>query len=44
MIKNPLLALRTVKGKLLGITLISAGAALLAAGAVLAAYDYGEIR
>lgn len=42
--KISFLAFRTVKGKLLGITLISAGAALLAAGAVLALYDYREMR
>jgi two-component system, sensor histidine kinase len=42
--KTSFLSFRTVKGKLLAITLISAGAALLAAGAVLALYDYREMR
>jgi two-component system, sensor histidine kinase len=36
--------LRTVKGKLLVINLLSAGAAFLVAGAVLAAYDYHEMQ
>jgi signal transduction histidine kinase/CheY-like chemotaxis protein/HPt (histidine-containing phosphotransfer) domain-containing protein len=42
--KISFLAFRTVKGKLLGISLVSAGAALLAAGAVLALFDYREMR
>src|SRR5271156_2417461 len=35
---------RTLKGKLLGISIISAGTALLAACVVLAAYDYHSLR
>jgi two-component system, sensor histidine kinase len=42
--KKSFLSFKTVRGKLLGITLASAAAALLTAGLVLAAYDYREIR
>ena len=42
--KKSFLSFTTVRGKLLGITLASAAAALLSAGMVLAAYDYREFR
>jgi signal transduction histidine kinase/DNA-binding NarL/FixJ family response regulator len=42
--KNSLFTLKTLKAKLLAMSVASAGAALLSAGAVLAAFNFREIR